>query len=145
MINCNCRLLWRRSRAAALNIIPTTTGASRVMGVVMPQLKGKIHAIALRVPVGKGSLIDLTFTAQKKMTAKAINAAFLTASKSDLKGILDISHDPIVSSDSNNTQFSVIIDGLLTDANQHMAKVCGWYDNEWGYSERLKDFLVRIV
>lgn len=132
----------RRARAAALNIIPTSTGASRVLNVVMPELAGKIKSMALRVPVGKGSLIDLTFVAEKTMNAHAINDAFLQASQSYLRGIMDITNEPIVSSDCNGTVYSVIIDGLLTDAQGQMGKVFGWYDNEWAYSHRLKDFLL---
>lgn len=132
----------RRARAAALNIIPTSTGASRVLNVVMPELTGKIKSMALRVPVGKGSLIDLTFTSEKVMTAHAINDVFLQASQTYLKGIMDITNEPIVSSDCNGTVYSVIIDGLLTDAQGQMGKVLGWYDNEWAYSYRLKDFLL---
>lgn len=132
----------RRARAAALNIIPTSTGASRVLNIVMPELAGKIKSTALRVPVGKGSLIDLTFLSEKPITAHTINDAFLQASQSYLKGIMDITNDPIVSSDCNGTVFSVIIDELLTDAQGQMGKVLGWYDNEWAYSVRLKDFLM---
>lgn len=132
----------RRARAAALNIIPTSTGASRVLNVVMPELTGKIKSMALRVPVAKGSLIDLTFTSEKALTVHAINDSFLQASQSYLTGIMDITNEPIVSSDCNGTVYSVIIDGLLTDAQGHMGKVFGWYDNEWAYSHRLKDFLL---
>lgn len=135
----------RKARSATLNTIPTSTGASKVMGLVMPELEGKVKSMALRVPVPKGSLIDLTFISKKELSKDAINDAFVTASQSYLHRILDITHEPIVSSDSNMTTYSVIVDGLLTDAIGTMGKVFGWYDNEWGYSERLKDFLLRDV
>lgn len=133
----------RRSRAAGLNIIPTTTGASRVMGIVMPELEGKIKALALRVPVAKGSLIDLTFMTQKKTTKELINKAFIDAAQGSMKKIISVSTEPIVSSDSNGTTYSVIIDSLLTDVCGTVNKAFGWYDNEWGYSCRLKDFLLQ--
>jgi len=135
----------RRARAAALNIIPTTTGATKAIGKVMPELDGKIGGAAVRVPVGKVSLIDLTFVTKRDITIYKINQVFEQAAQKDLKNILDISFVPLVSSDYSANNHSVIIDGLLTDVNGHMGKVFGWYDNEWGYSVRLKDFLVSVA
>lgn len=132
----------RRSRAAALNIIPTTTGASTMLDKVMPTLQGKVTAMALRVPVAKVSLIDLTFQTQKSITVKAVNAAFEHAATSTMKGIVSINREPLVSSDYSGSPFSVIIDGELTSTvDTHMGQVFGWYDNEWGYCMRLIDFL----
>jgi glyceraldehyde 3-phosphate dehydrogenase len=132
----------RRSRAAALNIIPTTTGASSMLDKVMPSLAGKIKASSMRVPVGIVSLIDLSFCSSKSLTAKAINTAFIEASHGALKNIVAWTDVPLVSSDYQGNSFSVTVDGQLTDAVGTMGKVFGWYDNEWGYSSRLKDFLV---
>ncbi len=132
----------RRSRAAALNIIPTTTGASKMLGKVMPELAGKVHAVSVRVPVAKVSLLDLSFQADCKLTPENINSAFETASKKTMKGIVAISMEPLVSSDYSCSPFSVVIDGLLTATKDNMGQVFGWYDNEWGYSMRLKDFLL---
>lgn len=136
----------RRSRAAALNIIPTTTGASSMIAKLMPELTGKIDALSIRVPVAKVSLIDITFKAQKPVTKELINAAFITASKSAaMKGIIDLSTLPLVSSDYAGNPFSVVIDGELTMAQGDMAKAFGWYDNEWAYSLRLKNFLEYVA
>ncbi|MFC1842825.1 type I glyceraldehyde-3-phosphate dehydrogenase [Candidatus Dependentiae bacterium] len=135
----------RRSRAAALNIIPTTTGATKVLGKVMPELEGLIGGNAIRVPVAKVSLIDLTFIAKEVITKEKINHAFEYASKEGLKGILDISYEPLVSSDYSENNNSVVIDGLLTKVISHTGKIFGWYDNEWGYSVRLKDFLLSVA
>jgi glyceraldehyde 3-phosphate dehydrogenase len=133
----------RRSRAAALNIIPTTTGATKVLGKVMPELNGLVEGVALRVPVAKVSLIDLTFVAKKSVTVDAVNDAFMRASKTTMVGILDVTQEPLVSSDFSGNDHSVVIDGQLTaTCGKNMGKVFGWYDNEWGYSMRLKDFLL---
>jgi glyceraldehyde 3-phosphate dehydrogenase len=132
----------RRSRAAALNIIPTSTGAMKVLGKVMPELDGKIKGIALRVPVGKVSILDLVVHTQKNMTVESIHEAVRLASNRAMKGIMDLSNEPLVSSDYSGNSHSVIVDGLLTEADGSMAKIVGWYDNEWAYSERLKDFLL---
>jgi glyceraldehyde 3-phosphate dehydrogenase len=135
----------RRSRAAALNIIPTTTGAMNVMGKVIPDLAGCVQAIAIRVPVAKVSLIDLTVITKESLTVDAINAAFLSAAQGPMRGILAITTEPLVSSDFNGNSHSSIIDGLLTTTcGQHSGKAFGWYDNEWGYSCRLRDFLVSV-
>jgi len=135
----------RRSRAAALNIIPTTTGATKVIGKLMPALAGCLGGTAVRVPVAKVSLIDVAFLAKKEITPERINKAFKKASKNSLKNILDISFSPLVSSDYSANNNSVVIDGLLTDVYCKLGKVFGWYDNEWGYSVRLKDFLVSVA
>lgn len=135
----------RRSRAAALNIIPTSTGASKMLGKVIPELEGKVQAIAIRVPVAKVSLIDLTFTAECTLTNEMINESFIAASKSEkMKGIVGYTDQPLVSSDYSGDSRSVVIDGLLTDTHGSMGKVFGWYDNEWAYSMRLKDFLLYV-
>lgn len=134
----------RRSRAAALNIIPTTTGATKVLGRVLPELAGKVSGTAIRVPVAKVSLIDLVVHTQKAMTVSTIHDAFAQAMKGTMKNILDLSLAPLVSSDYSMNNHSVVIDGLLTIADGNMAQIFGWYDNEWGYSCRLKDFLLSI-
>ncbi len=135
----------RRSRAAALNIIPTTTGAMKVIGKIIPDLDGRIEAAALRVPVADVSLVDFSFLSKKPVTVDAINQLFKRVSNGSMRGIVDITMEPLVSSDFTGNPHSVIIDGQLTAVNgQNMGKVFGWYDNEWGYSCRLKDFLVMI-
>lgn len=135
----------RRSRAAALNTIPTTTGAAKMLSKVIPELDGKVSAMAIRVPVGKVSLIDLTFEANTDLSIDVLHAAFKNASENSMKGILDLTMEPLVSSDFSCNDHSVIIDGLLTQVNGNMGKVFGWYDNEWGYSMRLKDFLLHVA
>jgi glyceraldehyde 3-phosphate dehydrogenase len=134
----------RRSRAAALNIVPTTTGAASMVKKIIPALDGKIEAFALRVPVGIVSYIHLVFTATKKLSVETINNALLEASTTRMKGIMDFSMEPLVSSDFIGSQYSVIIDGLATKVVGPLAEVAGWYDNEWGYSMRIKDFLLFI-
>jgi len=134
----------RKARAAALNIIPTSTGAAKVIGEILPSLNGLIGAQAIRVPIAAVSLIDFVFTAEEKISAEKINDAFTFASRVEpLKGILDISFEPLVSSDYIGNNFSVTVDGLMTDTKGNVGKVLGWYDNEWGYSERMKDFLLQ--
>lgn len=133
----------RRSRAAALNVIPTTTGAMKVVTKILPTLEGRIEGLALRVPVANVSLVDLTVISKKEVTAKAINQSFIDASRSELKEIIEFSSIPLVSSDFIGNAHSVIIDAELTmTTGKNMSKIFGWYDNEWGYSNRLKDFLV---
>jgi glyceraldehyde 3-phosphate dehydrogenase len=134
----------RRSRAAALNIIPTSTGASRMIDQVMPELKGRIQSTSIRVPVATVSLIDLVVHTEKELSVDILNHAFERASTASLKGILAISSDPLVSSDYIGSDYSVTIDAALTQASGHMAKVFGWYDNEWGYSMRVRDFLLSL-
>jgi glyceraldehyde-3-phosphate dehydrogenase type I len=132
----------RRSRAAALNIIPTSTGAAKMVKKIIPELEGKIEAAAIRVPVGVVSLIELTFTSNRKLTPQLINDAFVNAAATNLRGIVDIIMEPLVSSDFAGVDYSVTIDGLLTNVVGPLAHVSGWYDNEWGYSVRMKDFLL---
>jgi len=135
----------RRSRAAALNIIPTTTGASKMLDKVLPELKGKVLATAMRVPVAKVSIIDLTFSTSKPITPESINAAFQKAASSHMAGIVSVSMEPLVSSDYSCSPFSVIIDGQLTKTvGKNMGQLFGWYDNEWGYSVRVMDFLLYV-
>lgn len=132
----------RRSRAAAINIIPTTTGAASMIGKIIPDLEGKIDAMAVRVPVAKVSLLEFTFTAEKAMTNDNLNDIFVAASEGSMKGIVGASNKPLVSSDYAGDSHSVVMDLDLTRANGTMGTLFGWYDNEWGYSSRVKDFLV---
>jgi len=134
----------RRARAAALNIVPTSTGAAKAIGLVLPQLKGKLDGYALRVPVPTGSATDLTFEAGRETTLEEVNAAVKAAADSSLKGYLLYTEDPIVSSDIVTDPHSCIFDAGLTKVNGNQVKVVGWYDNEWGYSNRLVD-LVGLV
>lgn len=134
----------RLSRAAALNMIPSTTGASKMLAKVIPELAHAIKATSLRVPVGIVSLIDLTVTTKKNVSASLINTAFTNAAQTSLKNIIAVSNEPLVSCDFRGNAHSVIIDALSTDAVDTTIKVLGWYDNEWGYSQRLKDFLLFI-
>lgn len=134
----------RKGRAAALNIVPTSTGAMDVVGRIMPELVGKLMGCALRVPVAKVSLIDLTVWMKRAASAQEINAAFDRTAHSSLDGILAFTREPLVSSDYSGDAHSVIIDGLMTQAQGNVGKIFGWYDNEWGYSVRLKDFLLSI-
>jgi glyceraldehyde 3-phosphate dehydrogenase len=132
----------RRSRAAATNIIPTNTGADKVIIKLFPELEGKINAIAVRVPIPVVSLVDFSFQTEEDLTTDMINDVFEKASNTSLKNILDYTSLPLVSSDFIGNPFSCIIDSLLTRSSGSHGKVFGWYDNEWGYSERLKDFLL---
>ncbi|MEM2226073.1 MAG: type I glyceraldehyde-3-phosphate dehydrogenase [Candidatus Bathyarchaeia archaeon] len=135
----------RRARAGALSIIPTTTGAAIATTLVLPELRGKIHGIALRVPVPNGSLVDLVAELKKEATAEAINEAFKRASEGPMKGILEYTEDPIVSVDCIGNPHSSIVDGASTMVmDGTMAKVLAWYDNEWGYSCRIVD-MVRLL
>ncbi len=129
----------RRARAAATNIIPTTTGAAKAIALAIPELKGKLDGYALRVPVPTGSATDLTVQLARETTKDEINAAMRAAADGPLKGILEYTEDPIVSSDIVTSPASCIFDASLTNVNGDMAKVLGWYDNEWGYSNRLVD------
>ena len=130
----------RRARAAALSIIPTTTGAASALGLVIPELEGKLDGLAVRVPTPTGSLLDLTLELEKPATREQINAAFLAASQNSLKGILHYTEVPLVSSDYRGSEYSAIVDGLLTmTMGGRMAKVIAWYDNEWAYSVRVVD------
>jgi glyceraldehyde 3-phosphate dehydrogenase (phosphorylating) len=134
----------RRARAAALNIVPTSTGAAKAIGLVLPELKGKLDGYALRVPVPTGSCTDLTVELSKSPTADEINAAFKAAADGPLKGILKYYDAPIVSTDIVTDPHSCIFDSGLTKVIDNQAKTVAWYDNEWGYSNRLVD-LVALV
>ena len=129
----------RRARAAAINIIPTSTGAAKALGIVIPELVGKLDGYALRVPVPTGSITDLTVETTRQTTVEEINAAFKAAAEGPLKGILKYTEDPIVSSDIVSDPHSSIFDAGLTKVLGSQVKVASWYDNEWGYSNRLVD------
>ncbi|MEV6814675.1 type I glyceraldehyde-3-phosphate dehydrogenase [Micromonospora craterilacus] len=134
----------RRARAAALNIVPTSTGAAKAIGLVLPDLKGKLDGYALRVPIPTGSTTDLTVTVGRETTVDEVNAALKAAAEGPLKGILVYNEDPIVSADIVTDPASCIFDAPLTKVIGNQVKVVGWYDNEWGYSNRLVD-LVKLV
>ncbi|MER5378123.1 type I glyceraldehyde-3-phosphate dehydrogenase [Streptomyces sp. NPDC002553] len=135
----------RRARAAAENIIPTTTGAAKATALVLPQLKGKLDGIAMRVPVPTGSVTDLVLELGREVTKEEVNAAFQKAAEGELKGILEYTEDPIVSSDIVNAPASCTFDSSLTMVQDGKnVKVIGWYDNEWGYSNRLVDLTVFV-
>ncbi|MEU2285030.1 type I glyceraldehyde-3-phosphate dehydrogenase [Streptomyces sp. NPDC013178] len=135
----------RRARAAAENIIPTTTGAAKATALVLPQLKGKLDGIAMRVPVPTGSVTDLVLELGREVTKEEVNAAFQKAAEGELKGILEYTEDPIVSSDIVNAPASCTFDSSLTMVQEGKnVKVIGWYDNEWGYSNRLVDLTVFV-
>jgi len=135
----------RRARAAAENIIPTTTGAASALGKVIPAVKGKLHGISIRVPVKCGSLTDLNVELKKKVTAEQVNAAFQKAAKTNLKNIIQYSEAPLVSTDIINNSYSCVFDALSTIViTDNFVKVLGWYDNEWGYSCRMID-LVKLM
>ena len=129
----------RRARAAAVNIVPTTTGAANAVGKVLPELNGRLDGFAVRVPVVTGSLVDLTFLPSRSVTVDEVNAAVKKAAEGSLKGILGYTEDPIVSSDIVMEDRSSIFDAQLTRKVGDQIKVVSWYDNEWGYSERLVD------
>jgi len=134
----------RRARAAALNIVPTSTGAAKAIGLVLPQLKGKLDGFALRVPVPTGSATDLSFEASRETSVEEVNGIMQAAADGPLKGYLKYSSDPIVSTDIVTDPHSCIFDSPLTKVIGNQVKVVGWYDNEWGYSNRLVD-LVGLV
>ncbi|MEV0083360.1 type I glyceraldehyde-3-phosphate dehydrogenase [Saccharopolyspora sp. NPDC050642] len=135
----------RRARAAAVNVVPTSTGAAKAIGLVLPELNGKLDGYALRVPVPTGSVTDLTATVRKDATVESVNEAFkAAAAEGRLKGILKYNEDPIVSSDIVTDPHSTIFDSPLTKVIGNQVKIVGWYDNEWGYSNRLAD-LVDLV
>jgi glyceraldehyde 3-phosphate dehydrogenase len=135
----------RRARAAAENIIPTTTGAAKATSLVLPQLKGKLDGMAMRVPVPTGSVTDLVVELSREVTKEEVNAAFQKAAEGELKGILEYTEDPIVSSDIVNAPASCTFDSSLTMVQEGKnVKVIGWYDNEWGYSNRLVDLTVFV-
>ena len=135
----------RRARAAAANIIPTSTGAAKALGLVIPELVGKLDGYALRVPVATGSITDLTITASRPVTVEEVNAAYKAAAEGPLKGILSYTEDPIVSSDIVGDPHSSIFDAGLTKVIGDQVKVASWYDNEWGYSNRMVDLTVFVA
>jgi glyceraldehyde 3-phosphate dehydrogenase len=135
----------RRSRAAALSIIPTTTGAAKAVGLVLPELAGKLDGFALRVPTPTGSVTDLTVELTKEVSKEEINAVIKEAADTYLKGILEYTEDPIVSADIVGSSFSCIFDAQLTIVNGNMAKIVGWYDNEAGYSARMADMALKMA
>jgi glyceraldehyde 3-phosphate dehydrogenase len=135
----------RRARAAAVNIIPTTTGAARAIGEIMPDLKGKIDGISLRVPVPDVSIVDLTASLKKEATKETINAAFKKAAETSLKGVLEYTEDPIVSTDVLHSTYSAVFDAQSTMAiDKNFIKVLAWYDNEWGFSCRMVEQIEMI-
>lgn len=134
----------RRARAAAINIVPTSTGAAKAIGLVMPELKGKLDGYALRVPTPTGSATDLTFEAGRETTVEEVNAVVKAAAEGPLKGILVYTEDPIVSTDIETDPASCIFDAGLTKVIGNQVKVVGWYDNEWGYSNRLIDLTLLV-
>jgi glyceraldehyde 3-phosphate dehydrogenase len=134
----------RRARAAALNIVPTSTGAAKAIGLVLPELKGKLDGYALRVPIPTGSATDLTVTVEREASVDEIKAAYKAAADGPLKGILTYTEDPIVSTDIVTDPSSCIFDAGLTKVIGNQVKVIGWYDNEWGYSNRLVDLALLV-
>ena len=134
----------RRARAAALNMVPTTTGAAAAVGLVLPELKGKLDGFAVRVPVPTGSVVDLTFDAQKEVTVESVNAAMKEAAEGPMKGIVKYTEDPIVSSDIQGDSISTIFDAPLTKVIGNQVKVIAWYDNEWGYTSRLVNVVSHV-
>jgi glyceraldehyde 3-phosphate dehydrogenase len=136
----------RRARAAAANLVPTSTGAAKAVGLVLPELSGKLHGFAIRAPVITGSVVDLTFEADRATSVEELNAAFKAAADGPMAGILQYTEDPIVSSDVITNPHSSIVDGLLTSVlDDTLVKVVSWYDNEWGYSSRLVDVVQRVL
>ena len=135
----------RRARAGAVSIIPTTTGAAKSVGKVLPELKGKLDGFSLRVPVPDGSITDFVAILKKDTTKEEINSAMKKAAETSLKGIMQYSEDPLVSSDILGNPHSCIFDSLSTMANGNLVKVVGWYDNEWGYSCRIVDLIKKIA
>ncbi|PCJ23438.1 MAG: type I glyceraldehyde-3-phosphate dehydrogenase [SAR86 cluster bacterium] len=136
----------RRSRNAATNIVPTSTGAAKAIGIVMPELAGKLDGIAMRVPVADGSIVDMVIELERDASVESINAAMLAAASGPLKGILQYSDEAIVSSDIIGNSHSSIFDSLLTQVmDKRLVKVVSWYDNEWGYSTRVEELIGRLA
>jgi len=136
----------RRARAAAMNIVPTTTGAAKAVTVVIPELKGKIHGLAFRIPTVTVSIIDFVADLDKEVTVEQVNQAFQTAAEGPLAGILEYCREPLVSMDFKGNPASSIVDALGTMViGGNMVKVLAWYDNEWGYSCRLADLAVYVA
>jgi glyceraldehyde-3-phosphate dehydrogenase type I len=135
----------RRARAAAENVVPTTTGAAKAVALVLPELKGKLSGFAIRVPVPTGSLVDVTFELEENVTAEQVNKVLKEASEGEMKGILGYSEEPLVSSDYVGDKRSSIVDALSTMTIDNMVKIVSWYDNEWGYSERVLDLTKKVA
>jgi glyceraldehyde 3-phosphate dehydrogenase len=135
----------RRARAAAINLIPTSTGAAKAIGVVLPDLQGKVDGISVRAPVATGSLTDLVVRLGRDTTVEEVNDAYRAAADGPLGGILQYTEDPIVSTDINGNPYSCIFDSQLTMVHGNLVKVFGWYDNEWGYSCRCVDLIARLM
>jgi glyceraldehyde 3-phosphate dehydrogenase len=135
----------RRARAAALSMIPSSTGAAKALKLVIPEMSGKLDGFAIRVPTPNVSVVDLTFVAEKPITVASINEAIKSASEGDLKGILGYTDEELVSSDFKGNPLSSIFDSLLTKVVGNTGKVISWYDNEWGYSNRVKDLILFLV
>jgi glyceraldehyde 3-phosphate dehydrogenase (phosphorylating) len=136
----------RRARAAAVNLVPTSTGAAKAVGLVLPELNGKLHGFAIRAPVITGSVVDLTFEANRETSPDELNDAFRAAADGPLRGILRYTEDPIVSTDIITDPHSSIVDGKLTAViDGTLVKVVSWYDNEWGYSNRCVDLLQKLL
>ncbi len=136
----------RRARAAAINLIPASTGAAKAIGLVIPELKGKLNGFAVRAPVPTGSVVDLTVVCSRETSVEELNGALKAAADGPMKGILQYTEDPIVSSDIVTSPYSSILDSKLTSVMQGtMAKVVAWYDNEWGYSNRVVDLVQRVL
>ena len=135
----------RRARAAAINLVPTSTGAAKAIGLVLPELKGKLDGVAVRAPIATGSLTDLVVSLGRETTADEVQAAYRDAAAGPLEGILQFSEDPLVSTDIIGNAYSCIYDSGLTMVHGSTVKVFGWYDNEWGYSCRLVDLIGRLL
>ncbi len=136
---------WRRARAAAVSIIPTTTGAAKAIGDVIPGLRGKMDGVSFRVPVPDGSLNDIVVVVKRETDAKEVNAALKNASENELRGIMAYTEEQLVSKDIIGTKESAIVDGTLTKVIGNLVKVSAWYDNEFGYSNRLVDFVKKLA
>jgi glyceraldehyde 3-phosphate dehydrogenase len=136
----------RRARAAAMNMIPTTTGAAKAVGLVLPELKGKLNGLAIRVPTPNVSVVDLVAEVSKEVTVEEVNEALKKAAEGPMKGILQYSEEPLVSIDLNGNNHSAIVDSKLTMVLEgRMVKVLAWYDNEWGYSSRIRDLILYLI
>ena len=136
----------RRARAAAANLVPTSTGAAKAVALVLPELSGKLHGYAIRAPIITGSVVDLTFEAERATSVEEINGALKVAAEGPMKGILRYTEDPIVSSDIVGDPHSSIVDGLLTSVlDDTLVKIVSWYDNEWGYSNRVVDLVQKLL
>jgi glyceraldehyde 3-phosphate dehydrogenase len=134
----------RRARSAAVSMVPTTTGAAKAIGRILPHLAGKLDGMAVRVPTSNVSFTDLTVVLNKEVTAEEINAVMKTAAEGSMKGIIHFETRPLVSVDLNGHEASCIFDAELTSAQGSLVKVCGWYDNEYGYASRLGDMAIKM-